>query len=435
MDFHQSKFSQPELSLQILIFMNRIFRLSVNFLAGFIFLLSLDVAAQTAKTREQLEREKAEIQARLKEFDVILKQTTATKKNTIGELNVITKKFQTQAKLVNTLDREVKLINQEITSTETKIQTLEQQLVDLKAEYGRMIYNASKLNRGLSIVAFVFSSSNFNQLYMRLMYLKQYTDSRKQQAVQIQKLSAQLAGERITLDEKKKEKVVVLQQETQEKTALDQVKKEQQGIVNGLTKKEKEIKKQITATKKQQDQLNSMIKKVIQDEIRLAEAASKKDNSTSTKSSGSSMPMTPEVAALSKSFAGNKGRLPWPVETGFVTQVYGDNPHPTLKGISIPNDGIDIRTQPNSNVRAVFDGTVTKVTSMPGYGGTIIIKHGEYYTLYSRLKTITVKSGQTVTAKDILGQVAANENGESEVHFQTWKGLQKMDPSTWITSK
>jgi len=147
------------------------------------------------------------------------------------------------------------------------------------------------------------------------------------------------------------------------------------------------------------------------------------------------MPMTPEVAALSNSFAGNKGRLPWPVETGFISQGYGTYPHPTLKGITMESDGVDIRTQPNSNVRSVFDGTVTKITTMPGFGGTVIIKHGEYYTMYSKLKTITVKSGQTVSAKDVIGQVATGANGEAEVHFQTWKGLEVMNPSSWLTSK
>src|SRR5690606_12351506 len=154
-----------------------------------------------------------------------------------------------------------------------------------------------------------------------------------------------------------------------------------------------------------------------------------------TKKAGTSMPMTPEAAALSSSFAGNRGKLPWPVETGFIAQGYGTFPHPTLKGITLDNDGIDIRTQPNSNVRAVFDGTVTKITTMPGYGGTVIVKHGEYYTMYSRLKNITVKSGQTIKAKDVIGQVGVNAEGESEVHFQTWKGLQIMDPAAWITSK
>jgi septal ring factor EnvC (AmiA/AmiB activator) len=415
--------------------MFRKFILVAFFIAGLFSLQGGELSAQTKKSREELEREKAAVQERLKEFDAILRKTTAIKKNTIGELNAITRQFQTQTRLVNTLDREVKLINQEINETESKISSLEADLTDLKAEYGRMIYNASKLNRGLSIVAFVFSSGNFNQLYARLMYLKQYTDSRKQQAIQIGKLSQELADQRITLDQRKSEKVKVLSEEQKERQELDRLKQTQQGVVNTLSKKEREIKGQITATKKQQDQLNRMIKQVIEDEIKRAEAAARKDNSTTTKSAGTSMPMTPEAAALSSSFAGNKGRLPWPVETGFISQRYGTYPHPTLKGITMENDGIDIRTQPNSNVRTVFDGTVTKITTMPGYGGTVIIKHGEYYTMYSKLKTISVKSGQKVSAKDVIGQVATGPDGEAEVHFQTWKGLSVMDPSTWITSK
>lgn len=404
-------------------------------LIGVFLASSQEVNAQTKLTREQLEKQKADVQQRLLEFDKILKQTSANKKNTIGELNAVTRQFQTQTRLVNTLNREVNLINKEIEETETKISSLESQLKELKAEYGRMIYNASKLNRGLSIVSFVFSSGNFNQLYARLMYLKQYTDSRKQQAEQIEKLSIQLAAERVQLDKKKEDKQLVLKEEQEERAALDKMKQEQQGIVNTLSKKEKDIKKQIAATKKQQDQLNRMIKQVIEDEIRRAEAAAKKENSTATKKSGSSMPMTPEVAALSSSFAGNKGRLPWPVETGFISQGYGTYPHPTLKGITMESDGVDIRTQPNSKVRSVFDGTVTKITTMPGFGGTVIIKHGEYYTMYSKLKTITVKTGQTVSAKDVIGQVATGANGEAEVHFQTWKGLEVMNPSSWLTSK
>ena len=145
----------------------------------YVLLLSVGVDAQTKKSREQLEKDKVAIQARLKEFDAILKQTSATKKTSIGELNAITSQFQSQNRLVNTLDREVGLLSEEIFEIENKIAGLEKQLIGLKAEYARMIYNSSKMNRGLSIVAFVFSSSNFNQLYMRLKYLKQYTESRK----------------------------------------------------------------------------------------------------------------------------------------------------------------------------------------------------------------------------------------------------------------
>jgi len=409
-----------------------------RFIPVLFFLLTLGSAetfSQTKKSREELEREKAEVQARLREFDIILKQTTATKQTSLGELNALTRQFQTQTKLVNTLDREVRLINQEISETEKKISGLEVQLKDLKAEYSRMIYNSSKLNRGLSIVAFVFSSGNFNQLYMRLKYLKQYSDSRKQQAEQIEKLSTELLVQRELLDQKKKDKITVLSEEQKERAELERLRKGQQGVVNTLSRKEKDIQRQITATKKQQEQLNRMIKQVIEDEIRRAEVESKKANTTTTKSAGTSMPMTPEAAVLSSSFAGNKGKLPWPVETGFVSQGYGIYPHPTLKGIVQESDGLEIRTQPNSNVRTVFDGTVSKISTIPGYGLTVIIKHGEYFTMYSRLKNISVKVGQTVKAKESIGQVATNADGQSEVHFQTWQGLQIMDPATWITSK
>lgn len=412
----------------------RIYRFSALLLL-FLLVWNADSFAQTKKTREELEREKAEVQARLREFDAILKQTTASKKTSIGELNALTRQFQTQNRLVNTLDREIRLLDQEISETEKKISDLESQLKDLKAEYSRMVYSSSKLNRGLSIVAFVFSSSDFNQLYMRLKYLKQYSASRKQQAAQIEKLSLELAEQRALLDKRKVDKVAVLSEKQKEKAELERLRKSQEGVVNTLSKKERDIQKQIAATKKQQDQLNRMIKQVIEEEIKRAEAEAKKQNSTTTKKAGTSMPMTPEAAALSSSFAGNRGKLPWPVETGFIAQGYGTFPHPTLKGITLDNDGIDIRTQPNSNVRAVFDGTVTKITTMPGYGGTVIVKHGEYYTMYSRLKNITVKSGQTIKAKDVIGQVGVNAEGESEVHFQTWKGLQIMDPAAWITSK
>ena len=293
----------------------------------------------------------------------------------------------------------------------------------------------NEIRRGNSEKAFVFSSSNFNQLYMRLKYLKQYTESRKKQAEQIEKLSTELANQRIQLDERKIDKEEVLVEEKTEKQKLEVMRKEQQGLVNTLSKKERDIQKQITATKKQQEQLNRMIKTAIEAEIRAAETASKKENSTSTKKAGTSMPMTPEAAALSSSFAGNKGRLPWPVETGIISQGYGTYPHPTLKGIVEENDGIDIRTQPNSNVRTVFDGVVSKITSIPGYGNTLIIKHGEYFTLYSRLKSISVTTGQTIKAKTVIGQVATNAEGEAVVHFQTWKGLQIMDPATWIIAK
>lgn len=390
---------------------------------------------QTKKSRAELEREKAEIQKKLLEFDKILKRTTETKKVSVGQLNAVNRQLQARVTYINTLSREVQLIDREITNTELKIKALENELQSLKDEYSKMIYTSAKLNQGMTITAFVFSSSTFKQFYMRLKYLKQYSDARKKQAEQIEKVTDELVIARENLASKKEEKQQVLQKEQQQKSELDKAKQEQQGIVNTLNKQEQDLRRQIEAARKQQENLNRLIRSIIEEEIRRAEAEAKKANSTATRASGSSIPLTPEAAALSTSFAGNRGKLPWPVESGFVSKRFGNQPHPTLKGVVEPNDGIDIQTTPNANVRAVFDGEVTKVATVPGYGGTILIKHGEYYTLYSKLKVISVKTGDKVKAKQVIGQVYTNKDGVSEVHFETWKGLSPMDPSIWLAGR
>jgi murein hydrolase activator len=396
----------------------------------------LTFAQTTKKSRAQLEREKGEVQKKLQEFDKILKQTASRKQTSMGELTAVNKKLETQTAFISTLNREVNLINREIKETENKIKSLNNDLKNMKEEYANMVYTSSKLNHGVTVLTFVFSSSTFKQFYMRLRYLKQYSDARKKQVEQIEKVNAQLLAQQGRLEDKKEEKQLVLQQEQEQKKQLDLLKKEQQSIVNSLAQKESEIKKQIAATKKQQEELNKLITRVIEEEIRLAEAAAKKKDSKTTTATGSNIPMTPEARALSSSFAGNRGNIPWPVESGFISKRYGTFPHPTLKGITETNDGVDIQTNSNEQVRAVFDGVVTKITTVPGMGGTIIIKHGEYYTMYSRLKTISVKSGQEVKARNPIGTVYTDsKNGISEVHFQTWKGLQVMDPTIWLTKK
>lgn len=405
----------------------------VSFLG--LWVIQVPAQSQLKRSRAQLEKEKSDIQKRLREYDTILKKTTAEKRNTLGELTAVTRKLETRISYIKTLNREVLLINREINATEKSIQSLENDLGNLKEEYATMIYTSYKLNQGVNVLTFIFSAKTFKQFYMRLRYLRQYSEARKKQVDQMNKVNEELANQRITLQDKKVEKEMVLAQEQTEKRQLDQLKNEQQGIVNILTQKEQELKKDIAAARKQQEDLNRLIKSVIAEEIRIAEANSKKKDSRTTTTSASRIPLTPEGAALSTSFAGNKGKIPWPVESGFISKRYGTFPHPTLKGIMETNDGIDIQTNNGEPVRSVFDGTVTKITTVPGMGGTVIIRHGDFYTMYSRLKTVAVKSGQEITAKSIIGTVNADREGISELHFQTWKGLEVMDPSIWLSRK
>ncbi|WP_304516896.1 murein hydrolase activator EnvC family protein [Cecembia rubra] len=391
--------------------------------------------AQTRKTRAQIESEKAEIQKKLLEFDQILKKTAESKKVSVGQLNALNQQLENRIKYINTLNGEMRLLESEIKDTESRIRSLEKELKNLKEEYSGMVYTSSKLNQGITMTAFVFSSETFKQFYMRLKYLKQYSDARKKQVEQIEQVADELLSQRKNLEGKKHNMQTVLQQENQQRQQLDKAKKDQQNIVNSLNQQEQELKKQIAAAKKQQENLNRMLREIIAEDRRKAEAAAKSAGTTTTRPSGSSIPMTPEAAALSSSFAGNRGKLPWPVESGFVSRPFGTHPHPTLKGITEDNDGIDIQTAPNANVRAVFDGEVIKIGTIPGYGGTIVVKHGEYYTMYSKLKVISVKSGEKVKAKQVLGQVYTNREGVAEVHFETWKGLEPMNPSIWLAGR
>lgn len=409
--------------------------LSLTFLVLFLLAFAVPSVGQVGLDREQLEKEKALIQKRLREYDTILKQTTAEKRNTLGELRAVNQKLEARNSLINTLRREVALVNKEVVNTTNQIQDLEQELNDLKEEYAGMIYTSYKLNQGINIISFIFTSNTFRQFYMRLKYLKQYSDARKKQVQQIEKVSKDLATQKLVLESKLEEKKLVLSEEQQQQKELDLLRQQQQVIVNNLSEKEQEVRQEIAATKKQQEELNKLIKRVIEEEIKLAEAASKEPATTTTKEPGTSIPMTPKVAAVSSSFAGSRGNIPWPVESGFISKKYGTFPHPTLRGITETNDGVDIQTNNNEPVRSVFAGVVTKITTVPGMGGTIIIKHGEFYTMYSRLKTISVKSGQEVQSKSVIGTVYTDRNGISELHFQTWKGLEVMDPSIWLSSK
>ncbi|SHN21986.1 Septal ring factor EnvC, activator of murein hydrolases AmiA and AmiB [Cyclobacterium lianum] len=406
------------------------------FFVGFAWLGVFSPAfGQITADRAQLEREKEAIQKRLREFDTVLKRTTTQKQNSLSELRAVNQKLEARESYIATLNKELGIVNKEIKQTSNQIRQLETELESLKKEYAEMIYTSYKLNKGINLITFIFSSATFKQFYMRLRYLKQYSDARKKQVDRMKSVSAALEENQVALERKRSDQLAVLQQEQEQRKALAALKTEQQQLVSSLSDKEEELRKDIAATKKQQEELNRLIKQVIAEEIRLAKAAEKAAEKPDAAKPAESLPSAPKAAALSASFANNRGKIPWPVESGFISRRYGTFPHPTLKGITETNDGVDIQTNNNAPVKAVFPGVVTKITTVPGMGGTIIIRHGEFYTMYSRLKTISVKSGQEVDTSTTVGTVYTDNQGVSELHFQTWKGLQVMDPSIWLSSK
>lgn len=390
-------------------------------LIGMIFFLH---PLQGQQDRKKLEREKQENLAKIKEAEKILKQTSSQKKNSLGQLKALNQQIQSQESLIRTYRENIHLLESDINESEGLVRSLEKDLENLKVEYANMIYQASKAQNNYGSLSFLFSASSFSQLVMRAKYLKQYTKSRQDQAKEIQLVQVELKEQLTVINDRKKQQQQLLAQQELQNQGLITAKKQQNKLVKKLALKEKDLKRDVTKRKKAIGKLNRMIAEVIRLEME------------KTKNSSGDFALTPDGVKLSTNFQGNQKRLTWPVARGFVSSKFGLQSHPVLKGVKIENPGVDIQTQKDEVVRAVFDGAVSKIASIPGMNGiVIIIQHGEYRTVYANLRKSLVKMGDNVKTKDPIGEVFTDTDGVSEVQFQVWKNFNKLDPLAWLQPK
>lgn len=393
------------------------------FISFLILLLPLSLHAQ--KSKAQLEKEKRENLQRIKEAEKILSETASKKKSSLGQLTAINQQVEASEALIRSYTSEVSLLNGEISELNTLIESLESDLTNLKKEYASMAYSASKASTGLNQLTFLFSAKSFNQFIRRYQYMKQYGEARKNQVEQIERVTIALSSQIESIEAKRVEKNILLNQQVEQTNNLLNLKRKQSGLLQSLTQREGELKKELAERKEEMESLDKLIADIVKKEI---EASSKG-------TSKSKISMTPEAALLSSSFEGNKARLLWPVESGFISGKFGTHPHPVLKGIMIDNQGVDIQTNQNEKVRTVFDGQVKTVAMVPGMNNVIIIQHGDYFTLYARMTKVSVKPGQSIKAKEIIGEVYTDKDGVSQLQFQIWKNNVKLDPQAWLYPK
>lgn len=374
--------------------------------------------------RNRLEKQKKENLAKIKEAERILKQTTTQKKNTLGQLQALSQQIRSQESLIRTYRANIKLLDNEIQESENLVASLETDLKMLKQEYAEMIYQANKAQHNFGSLSFLFSAPTFRQLVMRAKYLKQYTKSRQDQAKEIQLVQVEINQQIEQTNESKAEQQKLLAQQELQNQGLITAKKQQDNLVKKLSLKETDLKNDLKKRKQAIARLDRMIAEVIRLEME------------KSKNSKGDFELTPDGLRLSTNFQGNQKRLTWPVARGFVSSKFGLQPHPVLKGVKIENPGVDIQTQKNEVVRAVFDGEVSKIASIPGMNGiVIIIQHGEYRTVYANLRKALVKMGDKVNTKDPIGEVFTDSDGVSEVQFQVWKNFNKLDPLAWLQPK
>ena len=336
---------------------------------------------------------------------------------------LLNKKINQREELITSIKDEIYLIDEKIEENQDLVTAMQNDIVRLKEEYSKMVVQAYKTRNVSSKLMYIFASEDFGQAYRRLKYLQQLSDYRKRQAQAIILTQSSLERKRLALEEQRKEKNSVLNSQNQEKLTLNRERQEKESELKKLSSKEVQYKKELAAAEKSANELKNLIKKAIEREI-----AARNEVAGTT---GSTYNLTPEARELGNNFVANKGKLPWPVDKGEITAYFGEQPHPFLKGITVKNNGISISTTGNSRARAVYDGEVSKIIILPGAGKVVMVRHGEYISIYTNLKETFVNTGDKVKTKEEIG-VIISDKGKTEFEFQLWKGTTLMDPSYWI---
>ena len=394
-----------------------------------------------AQNKEALKNQKDLIERDIAYTSTLLEKTRVNKNTSINYLGFLDKKISSQERLIQILNIELNLLQKQIIRLQRKIESSEvlilkkeQEILKLKNEYGLMIYSLQKSKSNRNNLMFVISAENFNQAYKRLLYLKQYAKSRKIQANQIIKNQDSLAlnkerliSQQQLINNKMNENLLLISDKKVKLGTVIESKEEKKTIVAKLQKSEKLFKTKIQKQQKKALFLEKKIKIIIEEEIRKAREAAKKNSESSTIS------LTPEAKIISDKFSANKGSLPWPLDQGLIVQFFGKQKHRIFNEVETFNNGINIATNKNSNIRSVFDGKISRIFFIKGEGKAVLINHGEFFTVYSGLKEVFVKLGDKILAKEKIGVVLTDENdNKTELHFEIWKGYDKQDPSLWL---
>ena len=433
----------------------------------FVFLIILTTGLQ-AQTKEELQRQKVLLQDQIDLASELLLKTKNTKEASLSELQTLNQKIEARNKLIRTMDRQIRSIDREVMRKAKEIKKLEIRVDSLKSDYADLIKLAQRQQKPRNQILFILSSSSFAQAAKRMQYFKDMAAYRERQVQQIAVAQETLARERETLIAKKAEKIQVQTAQEGEKLALQADAQVQETTVQNLQSKESTLKKDIDKKQREAQQLEQQIKRIIAEEMRKAKEraersslegeakelglVSGKDYSRRTsnkalkklidktraakgldvRDDGPSFAMTPEARALANNFASNKGALPWPVERGIITGKFGKHPHPIVKGVIVDNPHIEITTEENAIVRSVFEGEVSSVVPIPGANVMVLLRHGNYFTVYSNLINVKVKAGDVVSLKEPIGTAFTDEEGKTMVQLGIWKDADIQDPNPWL---
>jgi len=405
-----------------------------------------------AQTRSDLERERSDIQREIDQVKRSLDQTKKNRKESLGQLALLQKKLRLREAAINNINRQINYIQGNINQSRNEVIRLKKELDTLKVQYERSVVYAYKNRSNYDFLNFIFSASNFNDAVKRVEYLKAYRNYREQQASTMYTTQDLLQYKIKNLELSRKEKDQVLQKQEKEKLVLVVEKKEKDVVLSKLKSREKELSKEFAAKRKADNKLRSAIRAAIDRETRLARAREleeiKKTEGIKPKSgntdntiakterkttSKSVFESTPEGAIVSDNFEKNRGKLPWPVESGHIKTPFGNYSVAETKIVG-NNPGITIETQPGASVKAVFDGDVSSVFDIEGVS-VVFLRHGKYFTTYSGLSSVNVSKGQKVKSGQMMGRAAENGDGNGEIEFLLMQENRNLNPEVWLRRK
>ena len=432
-------------------------RLILIYISFLLIIFGSSSFGQNSKT--SLEKKKKKLEKEIDLINNMLKETTVSKKISISQIIILKKKLEMREELIRTIQQELNKLNNEITQTQQTISSLNAELTKLKNDYAKMLQHAQKKQpyKGLDDLLFLLSADDFYQAYQRFKYIQEYSRFREKQGREIIQHQNKLQQQLAILEEQLNQKQQLLSQEEVEKETLAKEREEEEKELQQIQKKEKELRAELEKKKKQAQELQLAIKKLIEEEIKrkkeeaeklakMKEEKAKENKAIAEKKSKEKKEPNiiekPSVPILSKeaeligtNFELNKGKLPWPISSGFICANYGEYEHPAIKGFVMFNNGIELCTQHPVKVQAVFNGEVTGIALSPMGGKLVIIRHGQYLTVYSNLQEVYVKQGDKVNAKQTIGTVMHNDDGNNySLNFQIWKGQKTLDPKLWLVN-
>ena len=416
--------------------------------------LSTVVYGQKSAAVRQLEQQRKEALADIEETNKLLQETAQTAKTSLNRLNLLSKQILSRKKVISLLNQELDEIEKDILNIQGQLRTLKRELGDKQTNYGKSMRGLYKRHSSQDKLLFILSAESFSQSMRRMRYLREYADWQKRQANDIVEKQAEISRKQAEMEKTRAEKRALLGTRQEESKKRESEEASQKEEVQLLNKRQKDLKADLQKKRRQAEALNRQIEKQIAEEIARAEAEAKAAREQAA-AKGKPVPesknepireervadtkggyaMTKAEKQLSDNFANNRGRLPYPVAGRHtIVSTFGEQQHQELKYVRTSNSGIDIQTSPGADARAVFNGEVTRVFVVPGYNNSVIVRHGNYLTVYSNLSQVYVKAGDRVSTRQAIGRIYSDpEDGNSTIlHFQLWKEKTKLNPQPWL---